>query len=546
MEITTETPRHRVLGDSVSLWLFTLLAFLVRLIFLYRSPAFIESNELRITLDLLSGKYFPLNDFRPYLGAINNYILALCFKVLGLHYWIPRCIPLLAGTLTVTMTFLLGRRLFNDRVGAVAAAMMSVCAYPVFFLSHVPWPNSLTPMFGMSSLVCFVLWLETQRAKFIAASALLLTLGVQSHPLVVTLAPGMVVLFALQGRRMFTFLRKPATYLVIPAAALGYANMICYFLTRRDLSRLSAGKAGRYALEHHHTLETYWTNLQSAWLLLFRLLAGSVRDRATFASYLSEPAFALCVLGFILGLIFCFTKRKIQIPLLTITAILFVSYINEAYDFYTFGRYLGFLVPLACLSTAVAISAVYEWCVPKKKELALAFLLVCVSAYIAHQISQLEYTYGRFMITGNTSEMYELVRTSVAQANGRPTVVLMDDMMNKLTPVRVYLESDGYTVEGVSGYDDREQAEPLQYWRRRIGIVEDTGRTPIEVLSSHGLASIFNTHRFDGFHGCVVDLRKPNAQVLSCFRGGPAIFSGKRRHSRRHQLPEPDDDSDEE
>lgn len=528
---------------------FGFLALLIRLPFLQRMPAFIESNELRITLDLVSGDRFPLNDFRPYLGALNNYITAICFKILGLHYWVPRTIPLMGGVLTVSLTYLLAKRMFGPRPATIAAILMAACAYPVFFLSHICWPNSITPFFTTASLLCFVMAIEDARPAYLVASTFLMGLALQTHPSAVTLVPAMILVFALQRKALvLALLRKPATYLAIPAAALGYANMIYYFLSRSmAVPAMGLGKANKYAVAHQHTIDAYLTNFKSAEVLLLRLLSGSVQDRPSPISYLADPAFVFCSIGLISGIILCFHRRKLAFPLLVTAPMLIIPYINEAYDFFNFGRYLGFLIPLACAGTAFAVTELLNSLglhFPKWKPFVPALLVVLTCTYVATQIAQLALAYGTFEITGNSTAIYEQIRTSLTQFDKKQTVVLLDGSISKMTPIKIYLESDGWTVDTVAWpARDRDTQDLSRNWKWRVKSL-DPGRTPVEVMSPHSLNVFFHTDRLNYFTGCVVDFTKPEAKILSCFVGGPALFGPRRRHSQHHAAVISDQESE--
>jgi 4-amino-4-deoxy-L-arabinose transferase-like glycosyltransferase len=477
-----------------------LLALLFRLPFLQHIPSFIESNELRITLDLYSGRHFPLNDFRPYLGALNNYITAICFHIAGLHYWIPRTIPLLAGSATVGLLFLLGKKLFDAHTAAIASVMMASSAYPVFFLSHVAWPNSLTPFFSTGSLLCFVLALEDRKPWLLPAAAFLFALALQTHPSMVTLAPALLLIFALQGKdRLFFWLRKPVTYLTIPAAALGYANMIYYNVIHRLATPETGLSKARYAVEQDRTFAAYFSNLESAWLLLLRLLAGAVPDRDTPIEYLYNPVFFLCTMALLAGLYLCIRRRKWALPLMLVPMFV-IPFFNGAYDFYNFGRYLGFLIPMACIGAAMGFResmVALDRRFPNWKPAVLVLSFCLLAGYVGSQIAELAAAYGRFELTGNNAEMYEQVRESLEGFDRKNTIVAFDTLAVKATPIKVYLETDGWTVDGDPGSARRTRKlgsqQLLQMWNTRLETLRASTSTLVAVLSPRSLEPFLHT-----------------------------------------------------
>ena len=244
----------------------------------------------------------------------------------------------------------------SERAAILAATMMSVSVYSVFFLSHVAWPNSITPFLTMASLLCFTIALQDQRPPVLIFCAFLFGLALQTHPSIVTLAPSLLLLFFWRERgRLRFWLQKPATYFTVPAVAMGYANMIYYNIEERMATVNGGLHAARYAVDSNPNVSGYLKNLNSAWMLLLRLTAGAVDDKAHAIAYLGEPLFLICTVGLAIGLIRCLSKGKFEIPLLLLGPMLIIPVINDAYEFYAFGRYLGFLIPLSSLLVALAL-----------------------------------------------------------------------------------------------------------------------------------------------------------------------------------------------
>lgn len=529
----------RVASSIDGEWKLILLLFLialgVRLPYLQQIPAFIESNELRNTIDLVNGKEFPLNDFRPYLGALLNYVTAACFWLFGLHYWIPRAIIAAASSAAVPLVYLLGKRLASERAGILAATMMSVSVYSVFFLSHVAWPNSLTPFLTTAMLLCFTIALQERRPPMLIAAAFLFGLALQTHPSVVTLAPSLLLLFLWRERERLGFwLRNPATYFTVPAVTMGYANMIYYNIEERMATVNGGLHAARYAVDSNPNISTYFENLGSAWLLLLRLTAGAVDDKAHAVAYLSEPLFLICMAGLAIGLARCLSKGKFELPLLLLGPMLIIPVINDAYEFYAFGRYLGFLIPLASLLVALALDdglVHLEERITKTKARSHSPLLgmsVLILFFVGY-LSELTACYAELRITGDTTEIYQQARRSLRGFDRNSTGVVVDPHAFKSTPMLVYLEMDGWHVEYMGNVmpgrcNKIGMNRFVQRWTSQNDRLASRFSTTIGILSP-GMVDRFGVQEPPMIDGCVVvSPGQKDSRILTCYHAGPALY----------------------
>lgn len=91
-----------------------------------------EASKALLARDVLAGKYFPAF-FSAFTGrdALFVYLEALFFALMGEGVFIGRILSALIGILTVALTFLLGKALFNRRVGLLAAAFLAVSLWHV-------------------------------------------------------------------------------------------------------------------------------------------------------------------------------------------------------------------------------------------------------------------------------------------------------------------------------------------------------------------------------------------------------------------------------
>lgn len=124
------TSRNIDLPFYVAIFSLFVLALLVRVPYLLTAPGY-KSNELEVTMELVRGERFPLYNQHPHIGALANYINASAFWIFGLHYWVPRVVILLMGSLTVALLYLLGKK-----IGGLCSRFSCVLAAGRIVLSH--------------------------------------------------------------------------------------------------------------------------------------------------------------------------------------------------------------------------------------------------------------------------------------------------------------------------------------------------------------------------------------------------------------------------
>ncbi|MFN8538186.1 MAG: glycosyltransferase family 39 protein [Thermomicrobiales bacterium] len=124
-------------------------AMLARWPYLLRLPHFTdEIGEIRWALGIFNGDHFPLTAQVKYFGPLNHYILAICFWIFGPSITLPRLVIATFGSLTVVLTYLVGRELGGWKVGALGAALLATLPQHIVVNSHVAWQNSTTPFYS--------------------------------------------------------------------------------------------------------------------------------------------------------------------------------------------------------------------------------------------------------------------------------------------------------------------------------------------------------------------------------------------------------------
>jgi 4-amino-4-deoxy-L-arabinose transferase-like glycosyltransferase len=488
-----------------------IVAFLFRLPKLFQIPGFTESNELRITLDVYRGNVYPLNDFRPYLGALTNYFMGGLFWVLGLHYWVPRTILVLASSATISLVYLLGRRLVGNAAGFLGALLLAGSLYHILFLSHVPWPNSYTPFFIVLMMLLFFIGLQNKKPYLLIFAGFLFGLAMQTHPSVITLAPSVLAVFLIQPKEdLRFFLRHRMTYMAFPAAALGYLNMI-YFDIHQALAHIqTSAYVPKYAPGRHSEAHGYLYNLENAWVLLIRLVSGSYQEFRSLSAYFHDPFFVICSVCLIAGIIFCVMKRKWEIPLLLFFPMFLIPIFNPNYDFYFYGRYFGFLMPLSCLLLAFTVSELVRIARSHKWKISELMLWILLPAPLfALHICNLNNVYGYYeRYTDDNMKMYREARSVlIGKYERKNTIVLIDQIMFKATPMEIYLETDGWQVLHLAALfqgKDKNKYVNLGDMSRQIRYFESQSpRKIVAIISGFAVKPLLDSRAYASFERSV-------------------------------------------
>lgn len=122
-----------------------------------------------------------MNLFSPSTNFINEnfefefhlytYIVALLYKVFGVHDWLGRLVAVAFLMGTMWVLYLLGKRYFDERVAAVAVAFFAVLPMSVYY-TRTFMPESAMLFFSVALLYCFTRWLDTEQWHFFILACL--------------------------------------------------------------------------------------------------------------------------------------------------------------------------------------------------------------------------------------------------------------------------------------------------------------------------------------------------------------------------------------
>jgi 4-amino-4-deoxy-L-arabinose transferase-like glycosyltransferase len=95
---------------------------------------------------IAGGDWFGQTQDVLYLGPLYPYLLAPFYAVFGSNLLIPKLLHCVLGAGTCALVYLLGRELFDRRVGAIAGALTAGYAMLVFYGGHLLLENALVPL----------------------------------------------------------------------------------------------------------------------------------------------------------------------------------------------------------------------------------------------------------------------------------------------------------------------------------------------------------------------------------------------------------------
>ena len=116
--------------------------------------------------------FSPLHPVYPPLYFLLLHVLPIS----GTGEWMMRFPSALAGTLTIPLMFLLGRRLFDAATGMVAALLLTISPFHIYF-SQEARPYAIVIVVLTAALLYFTRWLQSGQSRDVWIATGLLVIG---------------------------------------------------------------------------------------------------------------------------------------------------------------------------------------------------------------------------------------------------------------------------------------------------------------------------------------------------------------------------------
>lgn len=343
----TEPAWRAVVRDLVIVLALALLAALVRWPNVHIVPPYTDETEeaLRAWAIVQSGSR-PLVNVDAYIGALWSYVVAAGFGVTGRSAELPRLASLVAGALTVGVTFLLGRKLYGPVAGVLAALLLAANAAHILVNSHVAWSNCVTPLFTTTAFWLLLRALDRPGSALrLGLAGLAWGMALQTHPSVIAFLAGAAVYALCRDPRLPL---RPAVWLGVLLVAVGYGNVLAYnlasgFDTLTQAARVGSEYAGGSGLDSWG----YVASLLGVLVLIVQTTAGVVDPRMTAAEYLIDPRVMIALVALMAALVWTVRRRDWLLLCVALPVVILIPALNQRWSPILASRYIMPLIPLA-------------------------------------------------------------------------------------------------------------------------------------------------------------------------------------------------------
>ncbi|MCZ2114515.1 MAG: glycosyltransferase family 39 protein [Anaerolineae bacterium] len=340
------------------LLLITLAAVLIRLPYWDVIPAaFDEVEQTSFAYQIANGQIRPLTGNDAYAGPFYFYIVAGLIKAGATDPMVGRLVILVAGILTVPLTWAWVQTLGRNRLPALIAALL-VALNPDLILvnSHIGGTTLLLPFLTTLFLLCLTLAVTRDSTGWLLLAGIAGGLAVQSNLIGGLAIAGGLLWFLWQTRHVPRLGKRwPLWPILLGMVVLAvFSPVIIYNLTA-DFGSVGALETKPYIWEHHPTIATTLNNIQRFSTQLVRQTSGVLTGDEGFGALLGVPLLYLALM--VAGLVHT-TRRVSALPLFILMPFaLVMPIISSHYGFSGIGRFTTLLIPVWAATIAFLLAA---------------------------------------------------------------------------------------------------------------------------------------------------------------------------------------------
>lgn len=195
MMFATNASGRRVLKPLTIVLILTVVVRIIYLLVYQNIPEWdqltVDNNyHHHLAQSIANGNIF--GDTTYFRAPFYVFCLGLLYAVFGTSLWVGRLFGIAIGIVSVFMTYLLGRRIANKRVGIIAALIHAVYPLTLYFEAEL----LLDPLFTLLlqiAVYLLIIWLEKKTPHKALAVGLILGLAAITRPTALVILPLLII-----------------------------------------------------------------------------------------------------------------------------------------------------------------------------------------------------------------------------------------------------------------------------------------------------------------------------------------------------------------
>src|SRR3989338_1345845 len=428
MEQESEKEQNFLYENSNFILAFILIfALVLRLKYLTINSAlwFDEAEYLAMAKNWAFGIPFNIPEVRPVLLPFFAFI----FYKIGVSPEMPlRIIELIFSIGGVYFAYLLGKEMYEKRVGLLFAFFMSIFYLNLLFTTRILTDMPTTALWTLAAYL-FWKWSKNKSSIYLNLTGLIIGLGIlMRFPFGLILIAFLIYLLTVYGLK-FLKIKEIWTFLLVILLTL-VPYFLWFYLAFNKLAILSTGGYYKYTFLLWEYIKVYYTYFYSpAYVLFLLFLAG-----------LGIFLFKL-VVGFDLIRKNTSLQKNLFLLLLLVVPFLYFGMVNELDP-----RYLFYTFPSAFLIISVLVLFLYDYIKEHNKNIAVFAILLLLLFSAIYQI--------RFAEQGISSKKDTYIQYKIAGLWIKENSIENDKIMSDGAPMLTY-----YSEREVIGWGEEDNFE---------------------------------------------------------------------------------------
>jgi 4-amino-4-deoxy-L-arabinose transferase-like glycosyltransferase len=411
------------------LLLIVIVAVLIRLPYWEVIPAsFDEVEQTSFAYQIANGQILPLTGNDAYAGPFYFYVVAGLIKLGATNPMIGRLVILVAGILTVPVTYSWVQTLGRDRLAAlIAAAFVALNPDLILVNSHIGGTTLLLPFLSTLFLLAITAAAERDSIGWLIAAGVVAGLAIQSNMVAVLPVAGGLLWFLFKARQATRLGKRwPLWPMVLGLIVLIIFSPVIIYNVSGSFGSVSALEGKSYLWEDNPSVATTLTNIRRFSFQTIRQTGGVLDGDEDFGTLLGFPLVYLILM--LAGLVYT-TIRISKLPLFVIAPMaLVMPVVSSHYGFSGIGRFTTLLVPVwaAVISFLLAMAAGRARTEPagRQRSLYTALLTALGLVLMLYPIASLATYYRQVNEAKETGRaILELSRYPVSNNRGEPVYI---------------------------------------------------------------------------------------------------------------------------